>query len=62
MQTTFSAGPSSIAICSSRSTRRRLQAVAAIFAVVAVVGVSWMLVAASLFVSGTSGVVTYLAV
>ncbi len=57
MQTTFSASPRSIAIRSSRSTGRRLRAVAAILGVLVVLGVSWVLAAASVYVAAASVVV-----
>ncbi len=62
MQITFSAAPHSVAIRSSRSMPRRLRAVAAIFAALAVLGVSWGTLAAPGFVSATSGVVTVLGI
>ena len=49
MQVTVSAAPGAMSICSNRSTYRRLRAVAAILAALALVGLGWALIASPAF-------------
>ena len=60
MQITVSTAPRSISNRSSRSLRRRLRAVGAIFVALAVLGIGWGLAASSAFVSATTAMVTNL--